>query len=416
MSTERDDMDWPKPLRETAYYGLTGKIVRVIEPETEADPANLLISFLIAFGNAVGRKPFLRLGPTRHHVNEFAVLVGPTSRGRKGTGFDEIERLFKEAQGKSTRGDLWTDRIKGGLSTGEGLIAQVAEKQDDDGESIEVDKRLMLKESEFSRLMTVMCRPDNTMSPVIRGAWDSGILEVMTRKEPLRTSGAHVSFIGHVTTEELRKRLNDTDRVNGFANRFMFVMVERSKVLPFPKVPDLSGIAKDLLKAWTAAERIGQVHWGKSAKELWPKHYKRLTDGPPGQMLNAVTARSAQHVPRIAMIYALLDGPDENDMIFIRDVHLKAALEVWRYCEDSARYIFGDALGDDTADAILVALRQRADNGMTRTQMFKDLFSKNKPSGEIERAVRLLERLKLAESEKVQDKGRPAEVWYPVAA
>ncbi len=32
---------WPQPLAEEAFYGLTGDIVRTIEPHTEADPGRL---------------------------------------------------------------------------------------------------------------------------------------------------------------------------------------------------------------------------------------------------------------------------------------------------------------------------------------------------------------------------------------
>ena len=40
--------------------------------------------------------------------------------------------------------------------------------------------------------------------------------------------------------------------------------------------------------------------------------------------------------------------------------HLEAALEVWRYCAQSAAYIFGRRTGDPVADEILAELRKRA--------------------------------------------------------
>ena len=42
-----------------------------------------------------------------------------------------------------------------------------------------------------------------------------------------------------------------------------------------------------------------------------------------------------------SVIYALLDQSLE-----IRWPHLKAALAVWRYCEQSARWLFGDQMAD----------------------------------------------------------------------
>lgn len=48
---------WPDKLDGSALIGLPGKIVRTIEPHTEADSAAILIQLLVAFGCAVGRGP-----------------------------------------------------------------------------------------------------------------------------------------------------------------------------------------------------------------------------------------------------------------------------------------------------------------------------------------------------------------------
>jgi hypothetical protein len=76
---------WPAPPSEEAFHGLAGKIVRAIEPASEADPAALLVQVLLAFGNAVGRSAHFCVEADRHHANEFAALVGKSSKARKGT-------------------------------------------------------------------------------------------------------------------------------------------------------------------------------------------------------------------------------------------------------------------------------------------------------------------------------------------
>ena len=38
--------------------------------------------------------------------------------------------------------------------------------------------------------------------------------------------------IGHITVEELRRNLTETETSNGFANRFLWCCVRRSKLLP----------------------------------------------------------------------------------------------------------------------------------------------------------------------------------------
>ena len=94
------------------------------------------------------------------------------------------------------------------------------------------DKRFMALEAELSGLLKVMERPGNTISPLFRKAWDGGDLQTLTRSNTLKATGAHVSSIGHITIEELRSRLTQTDAANGFANRFLFFLVRRSKELP----------------------------------------------------------------------------------------------------------------------------------------------------------------------------------------
>jgi hypothetical protein len=64
-------------------------------------------------------------------------------------------------------------------------------------------------------------------------------------------------------------------------------------------------------------------------------------------------ARSEAQVLRLAAIYALL-----NESTTVTEDDLRAALQIWRYCEHSARFLFSERLGDPTADVIVSALRQ----------------------------------------------------------
>ena len=221
--------DWPT-LAPAALHGLAGEVVRTIEPVTEADPAGLLADFLVCFGNAAGSRPHAIADGARHPARLSVVLTGRSSKARKGTSRAQINPLFVTADPK------WTaDRIMGGLSTGEGLIATVADPLPAEGDNAPpapVDKRLLIVEPEFARPLAAAKRDGSTLSHIVRDAWDSGDLRVMTRKDPLKATGAHISLVGHVTADELRRTLTSTDQVNGFANRLLFVCVTRSKLLP----------------------------------------------------------------------------------------------------------------------------------------------------------------------------------------
>jgi hypothetical protein len=93
----------------------------------------------------------------------------------------------------------------------------------------------------------------------------------------------------------------------------------------------------------------------------------------------------------------------------IRKEHLLAALAVWDYAEDSARYIFGAALGNPVADELLDVLRSRPE-GLTRTEI-RDLFGRHKKTAP---ALVTLAAAGLARCEQVQTGGRPEERWFAV--
>ena len=69
-----------------------------------------------------------------------------------------------------------------------------------------------------------------------------------------------------------------------------------------------------------------------------------------------------------------------------------------KYCQDSARFIYGDSLGDETADEILRQLRARPDS-MTRTEL-RDHFQRNRSASELGRALGVLQEYGLARVER----------------
>ena len=400
---------WPEPLAEEAFHGLAGEVVRAIEPHTEGDSAALLTNFLVAFGNSIGRGQHARAEADRHSCNLNIVQVGETSKGRKGSALGHIRELFNRVD------PVWTEqRIASGLSSGEGLIWEVRDpiEKTVKGEVTVVDegitdKRLLVCEAEFSAPLRVMAREGNTLSATIRQAWDSGVLRILTKNSPAKATGAHISILGHVTKAELLRYLNDIEAGNGFANRFLWVCVKRARVLPEGGgCPSYQEIVPKLKTTIDRARNIGELKRDAKARGLWAEIYPELSEGKPG-LLGAVTARAEAQVLRLSVIYAVLDGAGE-----IRPAHLMAALAVWDYCEASARYIFGDALGDSVADRIQGALRQSPE-GLSRTNIYQ-LFSKHTSAARIEQALGLLQTTGRVRYEVRKTEGRPVEVWQAV--
>jgi hypothetical protein len=422
VSSLSSTANWPAPLSTAALHGLAGEIARAIEPHSEADPAVLLVNTLVAFGSACGRGPGFDIGGTFHATNIFALTVGPTSAARKGTGWDAIKAVFATADVEWTR-----ERVQSGLSSGEGLIHAVRDAQvkqvpakengKPTGEYLEEiedhgvqDKRLLAREGEFASVLRVMRRDGNTLSTTVRSLWDGGDVRTLTKGKPERATGAHVSVIGDITPEELRRELDDTSAANGFVNRFLIVCAKRSKMLPVGGSPDratLDRLADAVRTSLRFAEVQTSIPMDRQAEALWSEQYPGLTTGRPG-LLGAVIGRAAPQVRRLATIYALMDTSEK-----VREADLLAALALWRYCEDSARYVFGERLGDNIGDRLLEALRDSESDGLTRSDM-RELLGNRVPGERIDTALALLRELGLARAEREQTGGRPAERWYAV--
>jgi hypothetical protein len=416
-------VEFTPSMAEDAYYGLAGRIVHAIEPHSEADPVAILMHILVATGNLIGRGPHALVEKTMHTCGEFVVLTGDSSKGRKGQAWSTPRYLLGQVD------EVWANtRIKSGLSSGEGIISNVRDAREerqpvrehgrvvdyqlvvaDEGEA---DKRLLIIEPELATVLRRMQGETNSLSAVLREAWETGSLSTLTKNSPLRATGAHISVIAHTTREELVTSLTETDRANGFANRFIFLMVQRSKCLPEP-APIADGVLAPLIGELRAVAASAHRHHllvrDDDARALWAAVYPSLSEGEPG-LLGAVLARAEAHVLRLSLIYAVLAGSP-----VVRPEHLRAALAVWDYADASARRIFGAGqLGLSVPDTILAALRQR---GPLARDEIRNLFHRNKFSGEIDVALRLLaERGKTKRSTRPPKggKGRSAEVWEAV--
>jgi len=406
------EIPWPL-LGEAALYGLAGEVVREISPHTEADPLALLLLYLAAFGNAIGRGPYYEVESTRHRANLFGLLVGNSAKGRKGTAQARVNAIMGIAD------PVWMmERQQQGLSSGEGLIWALRDGEIEFGlTGMEVingiaDKRLYLIEEEFASVLAVMKRPGNTLSPLMRRAFDGGSLALLTKNSNNVATNSHISMAAHITDHELKRELTVTDMANGFANRLLIAMVKRGALLPHGGnlsnrvIEDLGRRTQQALAAGRHEHRLRMT---PEAARYWTEIYAVLSAERPG-LLGAIVARAEAHTIRLALVYALLDRSKS-----IKSVHIKAAQALWECCAASAKYLFGHMLGDPIADDILQALHGAGSAGMTRTDI-RDLFKRNRTMEDINMALAMLEKNGLARLHQQEKKtaGRPAECWVAV--
>jgi hypothetical protein len=440
---KKQKIAWPT-LAPEALHGLAGEVVAVIGPHTEADPVALLLQFLVWFGNALGRKYYYLIEGDKHHTNLFVVLVGQSSKSRKGTSAGRIRQVMLGVAPEWVK-----ERVKGGLSSGEGLIwavrdasTSIDKKGNEKVEPGVKDKRLLLDEREFFQSLAVMKREGNIVSVVVRDAWDGRDIGSLTKNSPAHATAPHISVCAHITQIELQHSLDHTSTANGYANRFLFACVKRSKELPHGGYLDQSGIdalckkirnvfspksyddgptieerddgtkevvCKNAFEIFAEQNSDDQIRMDTEAHELWENVYHDLSMDLPG-LFGAICGRAEAQTIRLALLYALLDGSDQ-----IKAVHLRAALALWQYCKDSVHYIFGDSLGDPLMDAILSELRHVGE--LSRTKIH-DLFKRNQSRDKVDAALEGLQRYGKVRSEMRSPKGggagRPIEVWVAV--
>lgn len=407
---------WPV-LDNAASHGLAGDVVRLIEPHTEADPIALLVSFLSEAGTMLNRGPHLIMDGVSHPLLFWPVLVGNSSKSRKGTAGRRIQTLVSLADPTWTRGEA-----KGTLSSGEGLAFAVRDPQHKEepvkkngqptGETVTIcvdpgieDKRLFLVQSEFGAVLRVMAREGNSLSGVLRDAWDGLTLAPMTKTNRVRATDPHIGIVAHVTKDELLRNLTDTETSNGFGNRFAWFVVRRSKELPFPSAPsnaEVDSLVLRISRALQVARSFGTMGLTDLAREAWKAVYHDLSADRPG-MAGALLARGEAQVMRLSALYASLDGNPSIDL-----VHLKAGLALWQYAEESTRLIFGDSLGSPMADTILRALRTSGE--LTDSQV-SELFGRHLSSAKLEQAKTALVTAGLAHCVTAETGGRPRTVW-----
>jgi hypothetical protein len=408
-----------------AFHGVVGDFVRAADPQTEADPVAILVQMLVSFGNIVGRNPYFAVSATRHHTNLYTALAGLTATGRKGSSWDVVKFAFKGID------DVWARRrVKSGLVSGEGLIHNVrdesykTEPTKDKGkvtgyqrvladEGV-ADKRLLVIETEMGRVLKAMNRETNTLSDVIRQFWDGGDHSIMSKNSENVATGAHVSLVCHVTPADVQRHLLAEDANNGFANRFLWIAVRQSKMLPDGgdfEDPEFQRqwhpIRDRLANAVTFARAQERVRRDRDANKIWAGTYEKLCRTRGGG-LDPFISRAAPYVLRLATIYALLDESPE-----IKPEHLAAAVALWDYAEASARFLFGSRLGSQDSEKLLNALRE-APEGLTRTEIATQVFCYHKKSKDV--TALLSELLTRGEIHKTtapnpSGTGRPAERW-----
>jgi hypothetical protein len=368
-------------VNQAMFYGLAGEIIKKLEPRTEAHPVGMLVELLVSFGNVMNRNAYFQIDDTRHYTTEFMVKVGESSRARKGTGKDRIRAIMRLVDPE------WSLlRDVSGVGSGEAIIQAVRDphrtwvlnKKTGEGDWViddrgVDDKRLCVNMGEFQGILAACNRADSLMSVVFRDGWDGRPLKNLVKTNPSQCDEGHISVMADTTRADLTVSLNQADRNNGFANRFLWVYVWRDMNHLLPEGGgdiDWTDEVPQLQAAVKFGQQTRRMFMDESARKMWSRTlYPRLEREISG-VVGAITGRASAHTLRLATLYALLDKSNH-----IRVEHLEAAAALWQYCEDSAQAIFGDLLSSEQTK-IVDFLGAHGDS--TKKQLIHDCFQRNR--------------------------------------
>ncbi len=400
-------------LHQDAMYGLAGEVVRACTNDSEATPPGVLFYFLLRFGCQIGAFPYVPVGEEKHHARLNVVLVGKSAKARKGTSMRPVDAIFEEV----ARHGLSLAAVRNSnLSSGEGLVCAVR----DDSSELDKDnnpkypgvhdKRCLMVSEEFAGALAAMKRQGNSLSAVIRSLWDIGNVDVVTKSEPIKCTGAHVSLMCHITEPELLAMLDSTEMFNGFANRLLWVKVRREKKIAIPSKIDEAvkqDIARRIAGALLAGGQPKAVALDEEAQAYWEALYDELSDDDNKSPIHAgITSRAEPYVLRLALIYALLD---QSEVINVQ--HLKSGLACWNYCDTSAEQIFCSQTKDKSDITRQKLLERLKDGPCTLTQLHEAL-NRNTSAEKLKELIRSLEQNGLVQQSQQKPKtGRPSEVW-----
>ena len=346
MPTSRDEILRPV-LPDDALHGLPGRVALKLSESTGADPASILGMFMTSFGNAIGRQPHVMFYGHDEPGLLFTLVVGKWARGRKGTAWNAVRKLFGQAEP-----DWSANRIESGLQSSEAMIEAVADSPNG-------DPRLLILETEFARFIAAMSA-QRKFAARMRAAYDGDTLAARRVKQaPLISTQHMISIIGMITPGELLALQKMTGGLESRMLYFYSAPARKTKTDPFAvdeteinladEVKEAIGHAWDsiLLNTDPISAALAEMR-GIAPKTKFPiaddvaERWKDEIEPAIEDIAEAVgedyeryTARAQTHVIRLSLLYALADGASEIDW-----PHVKAAMALTEFCMFSARRIF----------------------------------------------------------------------------
>ncbi len=400
----------PRPkLHPVALHGILREMVDAACANTEAVPSTVAIHILARFAATLGRTAYIEIGDQQRHLRMNALIVGPTSKGRKGTSTEMPRKLFNIVQENYLSQLPWLPLEElTALATGEGLIHRVRDDHSwTNGEKEHFDpgvydKRLFCDVSEFAGVLAQGRREGATLSTVLRDAFDGVPLTAPSKTAFNKATATHIVVVGSVPETEIVKNLSDTDKTNGFANRFPMFYSAREQIVPSPKPTDpalMDSFARHVASALFEGSHAGRIDMDEDARDFWEGAlYAQIEERDYPAIVASLMARRNLYTLIFAALLALLNrkriiGADEL-----------GAADAWMdYWAETALFVFTNSEVNEDAmktkklkDEIVAAVKALGGVKVSHTDLANKVTNKysrrDVNARQVKDAIELLQR------------------------
>lgn len=406
---EGDDVRPVPVLVPEARHGLVGHYLDLLDGQTEAGLAAVGALVLVHLGTLIGRRAAARIGPHRQHANLYALVIGESSTGAKGSAEDAAERLTDRVDPS-----FFLRHAMGGFGSGEALVDAIRDTKSDEEPN---EKRRVINESEFSAVLRVARREASILSEIVRQGYDYKPIRHRTKTYgTVVSTGHHLAIVGSITPAELYACSSTLDVENGWLNRFLFVHAEMQRVLPFGGTiddPELRLIAAHIADALATLEQksskavLSTVEYeiveGSPTGDVWAPWYRKVRTGSGTGRVAALTKRQHVMAARLALIFAVLDRA-----VAITPDHLHAAMAWTDYSVAGVERYFGQSAGGQ-AGKLLDAIRKSMPDGLGVREQHA-VFGRHLKADELALARAELEDARLIVTFARATGGRPGEI------
>ena len=361
------------------FVGPLGGLTRLIAPHVPWDPVAFHLQALVMVGSYLGYRPYVAEGATQRRANLFLALIGGTGSG-KGSSLGWVSWMMNTIDESFV-----DDRTTTALDSGQVLLRKITDPVymvDKSGREMltiegSEDKRVIYVEEELGQLFYKMMSQDKVEKMVTK-AWDSGVLETLTKHESMRCANPHVSIIGHITPDELYERLEKRLVDNGFSNRWLYALIKPTQIVDLePQPHELDGGTELAVEIGKKVREVAddpsatEFTLDPAATELFRATSRFMYDHRPTGAMEKQVVRWRSQMFKLALIYAAIDGTRT-----ITGEHYAAARSAWAYNARSARAFFGGMTGNSHADKFLAMWKAIEFDELTLTDV-SDMFSKN---------------------------------------